>query len=202
MLYVTKVVLIRLYLYKSCSLRYNKQIKLFPNEISPYYTPVVFQFETLLLIEVLRSITSCMSLSRDSSYLTLHAIHTCIFPQLFQGSGPASGTISLNSMTVDAVCEKLKQIEGLEQSMLPQYCATIKKVTYILPAHARHGSGCGRRAETGLPDRPSAQLTLSTQLLRVCFLLEQGSSTWKRDPLFCVLNCPIATYVNVFFNHQ
>ncbi|KAF6321248.1 kinase D interacting substrate 220 [Rhinolophus ferrumequinum] len=30
-------------------------------------------------------------------------------------------------MNVDAVCEKLKQIEGLEQSMLPQYCATIKK---------------------------------------------------------------------------
>ncbi|KAM5249813.1 kinase D-interacting substrate of 220 kDa isoform 18-T18 [Hipposideros larvatus] len=44
-----------------------------------------------------------------------------------RGSGPASGTISLNSMNVDAVCEKLKQIEGLEQSMLPQYCATIKK---------------------------------------------------------------------------
>lgn len=44
-----------------------------------------------------------------------------------RGSGPASGTISLNSMNVDAVCEKLKQIEGLEQSMLPQYCATIRK---------------------------------------------------------------------------
>nr|XP_010962357.1 PREDICTED: kinase D-interacting substrate of 220 kDa [Camelus bactrianus] len=45
-----------------------------------------------------------------------------------QGSGPASGTVSsLNSMNVDAVCEKLKQIEGLDQSMLPQYCATIKK---------------------------------------------------------------------------
>ncbi|XP_008591734.1 PREDICTED: kinase D-interacting substrate of 220 kDa isoform X1 [Galeopterus variegatus] len=45
-----------------------------------------------------------------------------------QGSGPASGPlISLNSMNVDAVCEKLKQIEGLDQSMLPQYCATIKK---------------------------------------------------------------------------
>ncbi|KAK2501936.1 hypothetical protein MC885_009378 [Smutsia gigantea] len=45
-----------------------------------------------------------------------------------QGSGPASGTISLNSMNVDAMCEKLKQIEGLDQSMLPQYCATIRKV--------------------------------------------------------------------------
>nr|XP_023475345.1 kinase D-interacting substrate of 220 kDa isoform X5 [Equus caballus] len=44
-----------------------------------------------------------------------------------QGSGPASGTVSLNSMSVDAVCEKLKQVEGLDQSMLPQYCTTIKK---------------------------------------------------------------------------
>ncbi|KAM7079296.1 kinase D-interacting substrate of 220 kDa isoform 3-T4 [Molossus nigricans] len=44
-----------------------------------------------------------------------------------QGSGPASGTVPLHTMNVDAVCEKLKQIEGLEPSMLPQYCATIKK---------------------------------------------------------------------------
>ncbi|XP_037669182.1 kinase D-interacting substrate of 220 kDa isoform X8 [Choloepus didactylus] len=45
-----------------------------------------------------------------------------------RGSGPATGPIiSLNSMTVDAICEKLKQIEGLDQSLLPQYCTTIKK---------------------------------------------------------------------------
>ncbi|PNJ52198.1 KIDINS220 isoform 8, partial [Pongo abelii] len=45
-----------------------------------------------------------------------------------QGSGPAPGpVVLLNSLNVDAVCEKLKQIEGLDQSMLPQYCATIKK---------------------------------------------------------------------------
>ncbi|XP_021102934.1 kinase D-interacting substrate of 220 kDa isoform X4 [Heterocephalus glaber] len=44
------------------------------------------------------------------------------------GSGPATGPVlSLNSMNVDAVCEKLKQIEGLDQSLLPQYCATIRK---------------------------------------------------------------------------
>ncbi|XP_053443620.1 kinase D-interacting substrate of 220 kDa isoform X3 [Nycticebus coucang] len=44
------------------------------------------------------------------------------------GSGPAPGpVIALNSLSVDTVCEKLKQIEGLDQSMLPQYCATIKK---------------------------------------------------------------------------
>ncbi|CAO2604913.1 Kinase D-interacting substrate of 220 kDa [Lemmus lemmus] len=33
----------------------------------------------------------------------------------------------LSSMTVDVVSEKLRQIEGLDQSMLSQYCATIKK---------------------------------------------------------------------------
>ncbi|XP_073905222.1 kinase D-interacting substrate of 220 kDa-like isoform X4 [Castor canadensis] len=45
-----------------------------------------------------------------------------------RGSGPATGMLlSLNSMTVDAVCEKLRHIEGLDQSMVPQYCATIKK---------------------------------------------------------------------------
>ncbi|XP_054826166.1 kinase D-interacting substrate of 220 kDa isoform X2 [Eublepharis macularius] len=43
--------------------------------------------------------------------------------------GPSSGPphVPLSSMTVDAVCEKLKQIEGLDQSMVPQYSATIKK---------------------------------------------------------------------------
>ncbi|XP_031213004.1 kinase D-interacting substrate of 220 kDa isoform X7 [Mastomys coucha] len=43
-------------------------------------------------------------------------------------SVPATGTsLLLSSMTVDVVCEKLRQIEGLDQSMLPQYCTTIKK---------------------------------------------------------------------------
>lgn len=32
-------------------------------------------------------------------------------------------------MSVEAVCEKLKQIDGLDQSMLPQYSATIRKVS-------------------------------------------------------------------------
>ncbi|XP_031212998.1 kinase D-interacting substrate of 220 kDa isoform X2 [Mastomys coucha] len=45
-----------------------------------------------------------------------------------QASVPATGTsLLLSSMTVDVVCEKLRQIEGLDQSMLPQYCTTIKK---------------------------------------------------------------------------
>ncbi|XP_054583868.1 kinase D-interacting substrate of 220 kDa isoform X1 [Eptesicus fuscus] len=43
------------------------------------------------------------------------------------GSGPVPGAGALSAMTVDAVCERLKQIEGLEPSMLPQYCATIRK---------------------------------------------------------------------------
>ncbi|XP_039744010.1 kinase D-interacting substrate of 220 kDa isoform X3 [Pteropus medius] len=44
-----------------------------------------------------------------------------------RGPGPAAGAVSLNSMNVDAVCERLTQIEGLDQSMLPQYCATVRK---------------------------------------------------------------------------
>ncbi|XP_036191309.1 kinase D-interacting substrate of 220 kDa isoform X5 [Myotis myotis] len=47
--------------------------------------------------------------------------------QMPWGPGPAPGAGSLSAMTVDAVCERLKQIEGLEPSMLPQYCATIRK---------------------------------------------------------------------------
>ncbi|KAM9316061.1 kinase D-interacting substrate of 220 kDa [Gastrophryne carolinensis] len=42
-------------------------------------------------------------------------------------SAPGANSTALNSMSVDNVCEKLKQIEGIEQSMLPQYTATIRK---------------------------------------------------------------------------
>ncbi|XP_053141734.1 kinase D-interacting substrate of 220 kDa isoform X3 [Hemicordylus capensis] len=42
-------------------------------------------------------------------------------------SGSVISHVPLSSMTVDAVCEKLKQIEGLDQTMLAQYSATIKK---------------------------------------------------------------------------
>nr|XP_038967543.1 kinase D-interacting substrate of 220 kDa isoform X12 [Rattus norvegicus] len=45
-----------------------------------------------------------------------------------QATVPATGSsLLLSSMTVDVVCEKLRQIEGLDQSMMPQYCTTIKK---------------------------------------------------------------------------
>uniref|UniRef100_A0A8C2TIF3 Kinase D interacting substrate 220 n=1 Tax=Coturnix japonica TaxID=93934 RepID=A0A8C2TIF3_COTJA len=45
------------------------------------------------------------------------------------GAGPTTGVshVSLSSMSVEAVCEKLKQIDGLDQSMLPQYSAIIRK---------------------------------------------------------------------------
>ncbi|KAM3932561.1 kinase D-interacting substrate of 220 kDa isoform 3-T3 [Leptodactylus fuscus] len=36
-------------------------------------------------------------------------------------------TSALGAMNVDAVCEKLKQIDGIDQSMLAQYTATIRK---------------------------------------------------------------------------
>uniref|UniRef100_A0A8C2TFB7 Kinase D interacting substrate 220 n=1 Tax=Coturnix japonica TaxID=93934 RepID=A0A8C2TFB7_COTJA len=48
---------------------------------------------------------------------------------LVTGAGPTTGVshVSLSSMSVEAVCEKLKQIDGLDQSMLPQYSAIIRK---------------------------------------------------------------------------
>ncbi|XP_041721793.1 kinase D-interacting substrate of 220 kDa B isoform X4 [Coregonus clupeaformis] len=53
-------------------------------------------------------------------------------PSLKKKQGSASvvsGTpaILLSSMNTDAVCERVKQIEGIDQSMLTQYTATIKK---------------------------------------------------------------------------
>lgn len=58
----------------------------------------------------------------------------CTFSHL-QGAGAGTGSatgvshVSLSTMSVEAVCEKLKQIDGLDQSMLPQYSTTIKKVS-------------------------------------------------------------------------
>lgn len=42
----------------------------------------------------------------------------------------ASGTpaILLSSMTTEAVCERVRQIDGIDQSMTGQYSATIRKV--------------------------------------------------------------------------
>ena len=36
--------------------------------------------------------------------------------------------VLLSSMNTDAVCERVKQIDGIDYSMLPQYTSTIKKV--------------------------------------------------------------------------
>ncbi|XP_063646204.1 kinase D-interacting substrate of 220 kDa isoform X12 [Pan troglodytes] len=87
-----------------------------------------------------------------------------------RGSGPAPGpVVLLNSLNVDAVCEKLKQIEGLDQSMLPQYCTTIKKVlemrnaeSHVVPEDPRflsesssgpapHGEPARRASHNELP---------------------------------------------------
>lgn len=40
----------------------------------------------------------------------------------------AGPTILLGSMTTEAVCELLRQIEGIDLSMLGQYSATVRKV--------------------------------------------------------------------------
>lgn len=43
---------------------------------------------------------------------------------IMQGS-PA---VLLSSLNTDAVCERLRQLEGIDPNMLPQYTSTIKKV--------------------------------------------------------------------------
>ncbi|XP_061598864.1 kinase D-interacting substrate of 220 kDa B isoform X2 [Cololabis saira] len=45
-------------------------------------------------------------------------------PYKLKKAGPAA---LLSSLSTDAVCERLKQIDGIDPSMLPQYTATIKK---------------------------------------------------------------------------
>ncbi|XP_051242006.1 kinase D-interacting substrate of 220 kDa B isoform X3 [Dicentrarchus labrax] len=42
-------------------------------------------------------------------------------------SGLASPAVLLSSMNTEAVCERVKQIDGIDPSMLPQYASTIKK---------------------------------------------------------------------------
>lgn len=39
-------------------------------------------------------------------------------------------SILLGSMTTDAVCERVRQMEGIDQSMVGQYTATIRKVRH------------------------------------------------------------------------
>ncbi|XP_028906678.1 kinase D-interacting substrate of 220 kDa isoform X2 [Ornithorhynchus anatinus] len=60
---------------------------------------------------------------------TVSSMNESGFNKQRQGAGPVTGpsVVSLSAMTVEAVCEKLKQIEGLDQGMLAQYSATIKK---------------------------------------------------------------------------
>lgn len=41
----------------------------------------------------------------------------------------------LSSMSTDAVCERLKQIGGIDPGMLPQYTSTIKKVRLLITLH-------------------------------------------------------------------
>lgn len=49
----------------------------------------------------------------------------CVFVQV----PPA---VLLSSMSTDTVCERLKQIDGIDTSMLPQYTSTIKKVCLLI----------------------------------------------------------------------
>lgn len=49
-----------------------------------------------------------------------------------QGSIVSTGpTIFLGSMTTEAVCDLLRQIEGIDVSMLGQYNTTVRKVGVV-----------------------------------------------------------------------
>uniref|UniRef100_A0AAQ5XRA6 Kinase D-interacting substrate of 220 kDa n=1 Tax=Amphiprion ocellaris TaxID=80972 RepID=A0AAQ5XRA6_AMPOC len=65
------------------------------------------------------------SFSRDATTALITPICFCV-----QGSASVmSGTpaILLSSMTTESVCERVRQIEGIDQSMMGQYTATIRK---------------------------------------------------------------------------
>lgn len=58
----------------------------------------------------------------------------CVLCKQVSGGGggmAAAQSSALSAMNVDAVCEKLKHIEGINQSMLAQYTATIRKVSFF-----------------------------------------------------------------------
>ncbi|XP_036448980.1 kinase D-interacting substrate of 220 kDa isoform X4 [Colossoma macropomum] len=48
-------------------------------------------------------------------------------PRVKQGSGPAVPPGLLGSLSTEGVCERLRQIEGLDDSMMEQYTSTVKK---------------------------------------------------------------------------
>lgn len=54
--------------------------------------------------------------------------HLCVCVQGSASMVSATPAILLSSMTTEAVCERVRQIEGIDQSMMSQYSATIRKV--------------------------------------------------------------------------
>lgn len=60
--------------------------------------------------------------------LSLWESNPCICVQGSASVVSAASTVLLSSMTTEAVCERVRQIEGIDQSMMGQYSATIRKV--------------------------------------------------------------------------
>lgn len=72
-----------------------------------------------------------MYLFTRSLEVTVRLINQSITCVCVQGSASvvsATPAILLSSMTTEAVCERVRQIEGIDQSMMSQYSATIRKV--------------------------------------------------------------------------
>ncbi|XP_035388930.1 kinase D-interacting substrate of 220 kDa B isoform X5 [Electrophorus electricus] len=108
------------------------------------------------------------------------------------GSGSTVPSGILSSLSTDSVCERLKQIEGLDASMLKQYTNTIKKVLEQRQAESQAlqdecGGGETRGAPASLPAAPPCDgalhynLNLSFEELSTAGLDEpsrQASNHW------------------------
>ncbi|NXW07568.1 KDIS Kinase, partial [Fregetta grallaria] len=94
---------------------------------SPLNSPLKSELNTLLYSWIESKISGFDVIKEDAD----EGLPSPTDPSMGAGAGTGSTTgvshVSLSTMSVEAVCEKLKQIDGLDQSMLPQYSATIRK---------------------------------------------------------------------------
>ncbi|RXM98814.1 Kinase D-interacting substrate of 220 kDa [Acipenser ruthenus] len=85
----------------------------------------------VLTVRDIKTFLPC-TVNLDPKLREIIAVKTVYPRDQNNGLGAASAVsgvpmVLLSSMNVDAVCERLKLIEGIDQSMLPQYTTTIKK---------------------------------------------------------------------------
>lgn len=65
--------------------------------------------------------------------------------------------ILLSSMATEAVCERVRQIDGIDQSMMGQYAATIRKVSRMAS-----DTDCHARLSLSTPDSDNSFVSRRT----------------------------------------